>query len=72
MRKHFNKGNRVESLVEPVGEKGTVNEVFDINSSDYKLMDILWDNTWRNAKISISHDATFTNDNGTEIFKLIK
>lgn len=72
MKKYFKKNDRVESLVEPIGEKGTVNEVFDTKGSDYKSMDILWDNTWRNAKISISHSAVFTNKNGTEIFKLIK
>lgn len=71
MKKYFEKGNRVESLVEPIGEKGTVHKVIDTKGSDYKSMWILWDNTWRNAKISISHDAVFTNENGTEIFKKI-
>lgn len=65
----FEKGDRVESLVEPVGEKGTVES---IEVGDWRTMSIKWDKLWRNAKISISHDSVFTDDNGTDIFKLIK
>jgi len=65
----FEKGDRVESLVEPVGEKGTVKR---IAVGHWRAMDIKWDNLWRNAKISISHDSAFTNKDGTEIFKLIR
>lgn len=65
-KERFEKGDRVESLVEPVGEKGTV------ESCGTYLMNITWNKLWRNAKISISHDAVFTNDNGTDIFKIIK
>ena len=61
----FIDGDRVESLVEQVGEKGTV-----INCTNI-WMHVKWDNLWRNTKISIAHDRHFTNDKGTEIFKLI-
>lgn len=64
--KLFKKGDRVESLVDPVGEKGTVHTV-----GSY-VMSIMWDNEWRNVKESISHDRKFTNENGTEIFKLLE
>lgn len=64
--KKFNKGDKVESLVEPVGEKGTVHYLY------HHLMNIKWDNLWRNAKISIGHDSVFINEHGTDIFKLIK
>ena len=65
MKSKFENKDRVESLVEPIGEKGTVLNSFP------KTMQIKWDNFWRNAKISIAHDRHFSNKNGTEIFKLI-
>jgi hypothetical protein len=69
--KTFQEGNRVESLVEPVGEKGTVESISKDQDGNILLMSIQWDNLWRNAKVSISHSAVFTNNVGTEIFKLI-